>query len=142
MELETAEGSLPTEETQQGKLASLWFRIHGLLDRMQESLKSRRPDDQPIADGDGQEDLRDLVKQFARTVEVVVKNSGGHGNVHNNGNGKVNMMLFTTLVTANVLTIGWFASRVITKLEDHDTRIAILECKTNPECLRQVANGR
>ena len=86
-------GSITTEEAdlQRGKTpeiegATIWFRIHGLLERMQQMLTRRHSGDRgPDPDyASGLQDLENLEKLIrvvrARDPDIQINNSKGNGN--------------------------------------------------------------
>lgn len=68
------DGDLPTERTVEVEGATIWFRIHGLLQRMQELLtkrhdEARGPDPDYVSGISDLRDLENLIRQIARDHE-------------------------------------------------------------------------
>lgn len=77
------EGDLPTENRAEVEGATIWFRIHGLLERMQQMMNRRHSSDRgPDPDyASGLQDLENLEKliRLARDTDIRIINSKGNG---------------------------------------------------------------
>lgn len=95
----TTEESLPTERTAEIEATTIWFRIHGLLERMQEMF-SRRYRDPRESDPDYGRRLRELEGQIA---EIDREQQGFRmGDYHEGGGNKWEKWMMPGLVTLAV----------------------------------------
>jgi hypothetical protein len=80
-------GDLSTEESVQREGATIWFRIHGLLERMHQMLTRRHssdrgPDPDYAAGLQDLESLEKLIRIARESRDVHVNNSKGNGGNH------------------------------------------------------------
>jgi len=122
------EGDLQTEKQAEIEGATIWFRIHGLLERMQQMLTRRHSGDRgPDPDyASGLQDLENLEKliRLAReTPDIRINNSKGNGGNSSWQNKVLVGVAITVIATAILEAIATYAlvGSLRTKIEDYIT---------------------
>ncbi len=72
------EGDLPTERKAEVEGVSIWFRIHGLLERFQKLLTQRHSDRGPPDYEQDLSELRDLARRGMRGYQPGIQIEGGY----------------------------------------------------------------
>lgn len=108
------ESDLPTEKNAQIEGATIWFRIHGLLERMQSMFARRYPGYSNNGESEYSRKLRELEGQIA---DIDREQRGFRMGDYHEGGGKENSWKDWILVIVGLMIVAWLG-RISLKLDD------------------------
>lgn len=109
------EGDLPTEKQAQVEGVTIWFKIHGLLERMQ-SMFTRR---YPGYSNDGETDYSRRLRELEGQIADIDREQHGFrmGDYHKGSRGRENAWKDWILTIVGLLIVAWLA-RLDSKIDD------------------------
>ena len=126
------ECDLPTERKAEVEGVSIWFRIHGLLERMQKLLTNRHSDRGPPDYEQDLSELRDLARRGMRAPQINISNDEG---------GDKKSWKDWILAIVGLLIVAWLGRlslqmddliKVVAKQEIDEKRLDRLETRVFP----------
>ena len=133
------EGDLPTEKTAEVEGATIWFRIHGLLERMQQVLTKRHegergPDPDYASGVTDLEDLERLIRQLARDNEAGVHIVNHPKPPRNEWSNKLILGVAITVIATAIIgaivtyaTVSSLETRIADYISSNDRRVDVIE---------------
>lgn len=108
------EGDLPTEKHAEIEGVTIWFKIHGLLERLQTMFARRYPGYSNNGESEYSRKLRELEGQIA---DIDREQRGFRMGDYHEGGGKENSWKDWILVIVGLMIVAWLG-RISLKLDD------------------------
>ena len=127
------EGSLPSENSDEVKATSIWFRIDGLLKRMQDLMSNRSSERGPVDYDPSDQVLRDLHRAIVNLNRPPLNHNGDDGGIKpwhlaiSTVGLMITIVLMTYLLSSQVESTSIKIDRILKQVKAQDERISSLE---------------